>query len=488
MKSALQELRTALASAYPLVFLVSPEEERMRALLEQVGAQVRPNPLEVTVWNCVDGLDGHPELTDPLQALAWVRQEGPQGLYLFKDLADLLADRKVLRRLRDVAVDIRGSGRFLALLSTSGEIPELLRPISYVVVSMFPDPTELESLVRRRLGEPADDEALRGRLVTALKGLSLTEADHLLRRMVKQYSTYGDEFFAEVLDEKEQISRKEGILEFVPPDPHLARLGGLDQLKAWVAERENLFRPGARREGLPVPRGVLMMGMSGCGKSLAVKVIARQWTLPLFRLDMNLVFSGVQGSAEWVFHRALKGIEAVSPAVLWIDEIEMGVAGYHEGGTGSLTRIFSAFLTWMQEHRADVFVAATANRINLLPAEIIRKGRFDQVFFIDLPDEEERKEILTIHLKRHQIDPAKLDLILLASAMRGWNGAEIEQAVASARITAHAEGEPVTQNRLLAACGKIVPLSRTMEEQIKAIRSWAKTRALPATTPPTREM
>jgi SpoVK/Ycf46/Vps4 family AAA+-type ATPase len=171
----------------------------------------------------------------------------------------------------------------------------------------------------------------------------------------------------------------------------------------------------------------------------------------------------------------------VAPAVLWIDEIEMGIAGYHEGETGSNTRIFSTFLTWMQEHRADVFVAATANRINLLPAEILRKGRFDQVFFVDLPNDEERKEIMSIHLERNGMDPSRYDLILLASATRTWNGAEIEQAVASARITGHARGEEVSQNHLLTAFSKIIPLSRTMEEQLKAIRSWARTRALPAT-------
>ena len=233
-----------------------------------------------------------------------------------------------------------------------------------------------------------------------------------------------------MLDEKEQITRKEGILEFVPPDESLEQLGGLDQLKDVGRESgAPCSRPRPAGRACRSPKGVLLMGISGCGKSLAVKVIAREWQLPLFRLDMNLVFAGVQGSAEWVFHRALEAVESVAPAVLWIDEIEMGIAGYHEGETGSLTRIFSTFLTWMQEHRAEVFVAATANRINLLPAEMIRKGRFDQVFFVDLPNEEERKEILNIHLQRNDLDPATVDLILLASATRNWNGAEIEQAV-----------------------------------------------------------
>jgi len=312
--------------------------------------------------------------------------------------------------------------------------------------------------------------------------------ESLLRRLLARHQEMGDEFMAEVLAEKEQIMRKEGILEFVPPIRALSDLGGLDQLKTWVRQRANLFTPQALAEGLPRPKGVLLMGMSGCGKSLAVKVIATEWKLPLFRLDMNLVFAGVQGSPEWVFHRALEAVEAVAPAVLWIDEIEMGVAGYSEGQTGSMTRIFSTFLTWMQEHRADVFVAATANRINLLPAEILRKGRFDQVFFVELPSEEERKEIISIHMRRQTLDPARYDLVLLASATRGWNGAEVEQAVISARIACHAGGRPVEERDLLTSMGQIVPLSVTMSEQIKAIRSWARTRALPATTPGKPEM
>ena len=184
----------------------------------------------------------------------------------------------------------------------------------------------------------------------------------------------------------------------------------------------------------------------------------------------------------------LETADVMAPCVLWIDEIEMGIAGYNEGETGSNTRIFSTFLTWMQEHRSDVFVAATANRINLLPAEILRKGRFDQVFFVDLPNDEERKEILKIHLRRIGLDPAVYDHMLLGSATRGWNGAEIEQAVIQARVTGAAKGREVSQNDLLAAFGKIIPLSRTMEEQLKEIRSWARTRALPATRQSKPEM
>jgi len=490
MRTTLDELRHALASAYPLVMLVSPEEERMERLLGGFAASARPTPLELSVWNCVDGFVGQEsaDASDPMAALSWVGSAAPRGIYLFKDLGDFLSDRKVLRRLRDTAMAIRNTGRFLFLLSANAEVPELLKPLTHVIISLFPDPQEVEHLVRSLLGERSVDPGTLERLLDSLKGMSLTSVEHLLRRLLDRHTALDEAFFHDVHAEKEQITRREGILEFVPPDPALVSLGGLDQLKTWVGERATLFSTAARREGLPMPRGVLLMGISGCGKSLAVKVVARTWKLPLFRLDMNLVFAGILGSAEWVFHRALEAVGAVAPAVLWIDEIEMGIAGYREGESGSMTRIFSTFLTWMQEHRSEVFVAATANRIHLLPAEILRKGRFDQVFFVDLPNDEERKEILSIHLSRHDLDASRYDLILLASATRGWNGAEIEQAVASARITGHARGTEVSQNDLLRAFGAIIPLSRTMEEQLKAIRSWARTRALPATSVARPEM
>jgi hypothetical protein len=343
MRSALEQLRTALASAYPLIMLVSPEEDRLESLLNRIAGAARPEPLPVLVWNCADGFtSGGPSgMLDPMDALSWVGTDSPQGFYLFKDLSRYVTDQRVLRRLRDTAMKVRNSGRFLFLMAPAVEVPELLRPLSYVVVSLFPDEPELTATVTQLLKDRKVGDEQRERLVDTLKGMSLTEVEHLLRRLLDAHAELDAAFFGDVLDEKEQITRKEGILEFVPPDERLASLGGLDRLKTWVRERSDLFTPEARRSDLPRPKGVLMMGMSGCGKSLAVKVIAREWGLPLFRLDMNLVFAGVQGSPEWVFHRALEAVESVAPAVLWIDEIEMGVAGYNEGQTGSMTRIFS---------------------------------------------------------------------------------------------------------------------------------------------------
>ena len=486
MATTIDQIRTALASAYPLILVLSNEEDRLERLIQRFASSVKPQPLPVATWSCLEGLTGQPGTDDPIAALAWVAASGPRGFYVFKDLHDnIAADRRLLRRVRDVALAVRNTGRFIFILSPGGDVPYELKPLTYVVTSLFPDEGEVTSAVATVLQQAgrAVDGDRQQLLIGSLRGMSLLEVDSLLRRLLARHKVLDDAFMAEVLAEKEQIMRKEGILEFVPPDRTLGELGGLDQLKTWVRQRTSLFTPQARAQNLPRPKGVLMMGMSGCGKSLAVKVIATEWKLPLFRLDMNMVFAGVHGSPEWVFHRALEAVEAVAPAVLWIDEIEMGIAGYAEGQTGSMTRIFSTFLTWMQEHRADVFVAATANRINLLPAEIIRKGRFDQVFFVELPNEEERKEILAIHMRKQGLDAGRLDLVLLASATRGWNGAEIEQAVVSCRIACYAASKAVEERDLLTAMGQIVPLSTTMSEQIKAIRGWARTRALPATTP-----
>ena len=491
MATTLEQVSTALSSAYPLIVVLSPEEDRVERLIQRFAAGAKPVALPIITWNCVDGFRERAEVTDAAAALAWVASEGPRGFYVFKDMHALLpGNRQLLRRLRDTAAAIRNTGRFIFLLAPVFQLDDELKPLAYVVNSPFPDEPEVNATVSGvfQQAKRTLDAGTLGLLVGSLRGMSLMEVEHLLRRLLIRHPATGEDFMADVLAEKEQVMRKEGILEFVPPDRAANDLGGLDQLKTWVRQRAQLFTPEAQAQGLPKPRGVLLMGMSGCGKSLAVKVIATEWKLPLFRMDMAVVFAGVQGSPELVFHRALAAVEAVAPAVLWIDEIEMGVAGYHEGEGGSLTRIFSAFLTWMQEHRESVFVAATANRIHLLPAEVIRKGRFDQVFFVELPNEEERKDILSIHMRRQSLDPGKYDLVLLASATRGWNGAEIEQAVISARITCFSNGKGVEERDLLAAMGQTVPLSTTMAEQLKAIRSWARTRALPATTPGRPEM
>jgi SpoVK/Ycf46/Vps4 family AAA+-type ATPase len=317
-------------------------------------------------------------------------------------------------------------------------------------------------------------------IVFALKGLTLNEVGHILNKIFRSKKTDSAWILQQIFSEKEMIVKKSGYLEFIPPDYSIETIGGLDNLKDWLIKRESLFSRKALEDGMPVPRGILIMGMSGCGKSLSAKAISALWKVPLFRLDMNLVFSGMYGSPELAFHRALKTVEAVAPAVLWIDEIENSL-GLEEGqGTAGNSYVFSSFLTWMQEKPALVFVAATANRIQAIPAEVIRKGRFDQVFFVDLPNDEERKQIFEIYLRRYGADLKEFDLVFLAAATKGYNGAEIENAVVSARIEAYHDGRTFTIDDITRNTSRMVPLSKTMEDQMKRIRSWAFGRATPA--------
>lgn len=487
MISAADQVRNAILGRYPLLYLLTWEEARALQLLEAFSTKLFGGEAPVYTWSCVSGLSGavaDPATKDPLQALQVITRSQEKGFFVLKDFSHFIADPAVERALRDAYYALQGKDRYVVILAAELTIPESLKKEIQLVEMGLPDETELlRQLKRVQQSYPQAelDDELTGRIVFALKGLSSNEVNHILHRIFRSKKTSSDEFLAEIFSEKELVVKKTGYLEFIPPSFGINEMGGLDNLKDWLLKRQSLFSQKALDDGMPVPRGILLMGMSGCGKSLAAKAISALWRVPLFRLDMNLVFSGMYGSAELAFHHALQTVEAVAPAVLWIDELENSL-GMDEGGNGGATNshIFSAFLTWMQEKSPLVFVAATANRIQALPAEVIRKGRFDQVFFIDLPNDEERKQIFEIHLKRNGADPAQFDRVFLAAATKGWNGAEIEQAIVSARVDAYHDQRPFTIDDITRNTSRMVPLSKTMEEQMKKIRSWAFGRATPA--------
>ena len=486
---AMEKIRRALVGGHPLIYVQSWEESRVERLVLHLAKTFFGQPAPCGIWTVVDGLvvDGMPvpETRDPVRALEAVLQGSGKGFYLFKDFPTTSTRPEIVRRLRDLYRGLKDRGRFVLLVSPRLDIPEDAKKEIYYVEYELPDEGEISRIidgtVRKRIAaDGLDDHAVK-RLALAMRGLTADEIGHLLNKVFAQRRAFDETAFLEVLAEKEQMSKKEGVLEFVAPRFTIEDIGGYDTLKVWLKKRQPLFSKEALDAGIPIPKGILLMGISGCGKSLCVKTISTLWNLPLFRLDMNAVF-GTE-NPEATFLRALRSVEAVSPAVLWIDEIEMGVGGYREGGDAAMSRIFSGFLTWMQEKSALVFVAATANRIQLLPAEIIRKGRFDQVFFVDLPNEEERKQIFSIHLKKSRCDPSRFDLVFLSKATRGWNGAEIEQAVISSVVDAYSDARTLTEEDLHRVIAATVPLAVTMEEQIKAIRSWAHDRALNASKP-----
>ena len=333
---------------------------------------------------------------------------------------------------------------------------------------------------------PEIAEKIVSEITLGLKGLTLNEAGHVLHRVFASGQSDEASILEEIFNEKKMLVKKTGDLEFVPPQLGLDAIGGMENIKEWVLNREGVFSQESVESGLPIPKGILVMGISGCGKSLLCKAVASLWKMPLFRLDMNLVFSGLHGSPESSFHNALRTIESVAPAVLWIDEIENGL-GMNKEGEFDQSHIFSSFLTWMQEKPPLIFVAATANHIESLPAEIIRKGRFDQVFFCDLPYEQEREAIFKIHLEKNGGKVEDFDMERLVVGTEGWNGAEIEQAVISARIDASREDRDFNTRDIHRHLRSMVPLSETMSEQIKGIRNWAWGRATTASKKPQKK-
>jgi SpoVK/Ycf46/Vps4 family AAA+-type ATPase len=323
------------------------------------------------------------------------------------------------------------------------------------------------------------DPGTTAQLSAALLGLTLNEVRHALRRALAAAPKLDSSSVPYLLEEKHLlVKKKTGVIEYIADPGGLENVGGAPVLKKWLVERRRLFEMRDELSRDIVPKGLLLMGISGCGKSLAVKAIAQSFSLPLYRIDMIEVFSGRHGNPEGVFVAACRTMEEMAPAVMWFDEIEMGVTANGTDAGGAQGRIFAFFLTWMQEKTRGLFVAATANRIDLLPAEMIRKGRFDEVFFVDLPNDEERLDICRIHLERRGLDPAALGLDRLKQFTRGWTGAEIEQLVVSALTTARLDARELTGDDLLNQTAKIVPLSKTMKEQVEHIRNWALDRAI----------
>src|SRR5215831_19873888 len=489
---AAKMFRDIFDSGRPLAFVRSSEEQRVGRILREAGRNLFDNgAASLWSWSLTEGMrrDGgkaEPEASNAREALDFIDAHKGPAIFHLKDFHERLRESaEVRRRLRDLYQTCLDRRKFVVMSSPVRFVPEEIeRDVAFVELRP-PDLAELSDFVRDEAQQIAAtglsvDTSLEAvhQLARALQGLTLDEARHAMRRAMAAHKRLGTESIAALLEEKRLLIGRSGVVDFVATNTDIGQVGGLENLKSWLLERKRLFELRDTLSEDIVPKGVLMMGIPGCGKSLSVKAVAAHFGLPLYRIDMIEIFSGRHGQPAATFVQTCKMLEEMAPAVVWFDEIEMGITS--ADASGEQGRIFAFFLTWMQEKARGLFVAATANRIDLLPAEMIRKGRFDEVFFVDLPQDEERNEIFKVHLSRRGVDPEQLNVGRLVAFANGWTGAEIEQCVVSALTKARLEDREVTQQDLIGVAVKIVPLSRTMKEQINHIRGWAFERAVRA--------
>ncbi len=484
-------IETFVRAGYPIVYLVSWEEERVENTIRSIGKGLYPDSPRFSVWSCTDSGNGPGASADPsglIGALDKVLEDSDKGCYFFKDVAFYLGDPRVIRKLKDAYQKLRKTPKTIFILANSVAIPPELEKEMAVIDIDLPDRAEtgkiFDYIIKSHASEALQNSmspTFREASINALQGLGALEMELALRRTLVGKDQLGDEAVDALLEEKAQLVRKTGTLDFVRSRVDIDEVGGLENIKEWLDVRRLAFSSKAKEFGLDVPKGVLLMGISGCGKSLCAKAIATSWNLPLLRLDLNQVYSESQGSPEEAFRKSIKTVEATSPCVLWIDEIEAGITRSGEkSGDSPTSRIFGYFLTWMQEKKYPVFVTATANQIDLLPPEILRKGRFDEIFFVTLPNQKERREIFRIHLVNRGKSPDDFDLDSLAKNTEGLSGAEIEQAVISALFESFSHEKELTDRELIIAASSIVPLSTTMREEISKLERWASNRAVKA--------
>ncbi|MEE9280304.1 MAG: AAA family ATPase [Myxococcota bacterium] len=480
IREVAEELWLLVRSGWSVIAFENFEEERAISALEQAA---KACDRKLVSWSIASGLvpganipegNGAGSLDEGLKAIS---ADPEPAIFAILDAHRLLDEPIGVRRLRDLLSVLGERQQTIVLLGPTIELPaELQRDAARIEL---PLPTARE--LARLFGTVARnaDPALLEDAVRAALGLTNLEAVRVFRKACTRAEGLNQAAVAYIVDEKRASLRRTPALSFHDTDADLGGVGGLGELKHWVRDRRRTFGEEARRFGLPTPRGLLLLGVQGCGKSLSAKAVARQWQFPLLRLDVAAAFGGNADGPEATMREAMAVAESIAPVVLWIDEIEKGFAV--AGRDSRASRVFGSFLTWLSEKQKPVFVVATANDVSELPPELLRRGRFDELFFVDLPSLEERNEILTIHLRKRGRDPIQFDLEELAEQSARLSGAELEQVVNAALHKAFADGRELEFNDLANAINDTVPLYDTYEDQIKELRDWARTRARPAT-------
>ena len=485
------DLRLLLASRHTLIVAEMQDEGRFMEIVRR-AALVGGYPVwtwSVTRGLAREGFDPQMGTTDPRKALDFVASLPDPGVFVMADIHAAFGDAVVIRRIKEIAQRAR-PGQTLVLTGPRAQVPAELEGLALPWSLEPPTPEEIAALVRRTMDDLAarnlpvvmDAKAV-DELVEALRGLTLPEAERLILQAAFRDGLLDEKDVAYVRGAKAELLEANGVLELVPDETGgLDQVGGMDNLKEWLRVRGRAFEPAARAAGLEAPRGVLLTGVPGCGKSLVAKTLARTWGLPLVLLDPGRLYGAFVGESESRLRSALATVEAMAPVVLWVDEIEKGfAAGTGATDSGVSQRVLGTFLRWMQDRPAGAFLVATCNDIASLPTEFLRRGRFDQIFFVDLPGRREREAIFRVQLARRKRDPAAFDLARLAEATAGFSGAEIEGAVVGASYRVYADGQELTTEAILTEVGATSPLSRTRAEDVARIRAWATGRTAPAT-------
>lgn len=488
--TTLHDIKTLVSSNHPVLAVETLEEERVRELLKAVSAELSAPLFE---WSVSRGLQRLPDgrsihgTSDPLGLMKHLRTLNVAGLFHVKDFAPYLGDPQLVRASREAAQQCRRTHATIVLTGDPIELPPELAGEAVHLRLRLPDIEELRGVVKTVLAslrqrqrvdvsiEPDDLE----RILNGLSGFTVTQARQALAYVILEDGRLGPDDVGKLFERKAQLIQDAGLLEYFPADDNAYQLGGFERLKTWLARARLGFTAAAAALNLSPPRGVLIVGVQGCGKSLAAKVIAREWGLPLLKLDAGRLFDKYLGETEKNFRRAVGLAGAMAPAVLWIDEIEKGFGGTGGQDGGVSQRLLGSLLTWLQERGEQVFVVATANDLLKVPPEMLRKGRFDEIFYVDLPDDADRGAIFGIHLGLRNLRPDDFDLPRLSTAADGFSGAEIEQAVIAAAFRALHDGVGLDTALLLAELGAMVPLSVSRHEDIARLRTTAEGRFVP---------
>jgi ATPase family associated with various cellular activities (AAA) len=518
--NSLDRLKVLINSSTPIVVMETVEEVRAVSLVRLACSDLN---MAIFEWTIADGLvrsgsgiaasaaapssmrtdTGAPKAsvynsTDPVQALANLETMTVEAVFVLKDFHRHMDNPVVVRRLRDVGQKFSANRRTLVLTAPSIEMPPELASLVEFLDLPLPDPARLREIIRETYTRMAETHTLKLQLdsngvdamAANLRGLTEEESERAVSQALVGRMGLSTDCVTDVLDAKKALLKRSEMLEFVDATDSMASVGGLENLKNWLAQRRGAWDDHAREFGLEAPKGVIIMGVQGCGKSLCARAVAGEWKLPLVKFDTAAIYDKYIGETEKRIQKVFKVAEGLAPCVLWIDELEKVFAGSGpdsaSADAGVSSRLLASFLSWMQDRKAPVFVAATCNNVTVLPPELIRKGRFDELFFVDLPNQVERKEIFGIQLRKRKRNPSDYDLDRVAAAAKGFSGSEIESAVQTALYAAFSRKQEVNNEDLLTALSSTVPLSVTRAEEIAQLREWAKDRAVWASVPEAR--